>query len=643
MERYHDQMLHKALVVIFRQLQRYFTACQKERNFLTAAEDAISRIMLPRIENLIIEDIMNGGEHEYKYVENSKARQSILMVDKVPYCNYQATKGTHLLQVYDCPLEGRFDLIEEGKKTLQMVQDFRSMSVSDFQKKYYQPPAYKEINRLLGLLESLCTVDVYHNAVLNNKRMKGEFRFDQRAKIAVMPFLNANSRGAARYEATTLYYRDMIIDRVCANVTLERGKTTEDFVLTAFELLLHTAGDAGECFSLPFVFKPEHRGSCESFGRMFTKKIYPQYEHEATDRITISMDMSGCIRTKECGTADRRSIKKMLTDYEALRQRAEAICATLITPADFRRLSDENTILLTRYLEYKDFFKEVRDALDFVKSSTMARLTDDMTFRIGSLLASTEAYAHAMVLLSGGFDKRLEQALEATRKTAFSSEWMSYEEYESTVRTPLECDAIKQVIQKELQGGDVAEQKTIADMHVVIREIKELRKRYHIKEENIIDSTLSVFFAEDDAGRTQTLYTEGLQSPQQQPVREKTPMEKYTDSVNEYFDRCKDQVRDASGKLVNNAYAVYEKTEQTEVTRIRNHTDRTEVLLLYSAKGRAAWALNYALNPDFAPRQPGESYAKAYLRSMEDVEKFVTLPEVRRLVARFIGADQKKE
>lgn len=60
MSLYNSQELHDVMTQIDQQLLRYFTACENEQHHLNVVEDAITGVLVPRVEELLAEDNMNG-------------------------------------------------------------------------------------------------------------------------------------------------------------------------------------------------------------------------------------------------------------------------------------------------------------------------------------------------------------------------------------------------------------------------------------------------------------------------------------------------------------------------------------------------------------------------------------------------------
>lgn len=70
MSLYNSQELHDVMTQIDQQLLRYFTACENEQHHLNVVEDAITGVLVPRVEELLAEDNMNGGEHSMSRKRN---------------------------------------------------------------------------------------------------------------------------------------------------------------------------------------------------------------------------------------------------------------------------------------------------------------------------------------------------------------------------------------------------------------------------------------------------------------------------------------------------------------------------------------------------------------------------------------------
>lgn len=231
---------------------------------------------------------------------------------------------------------------------------------------------------------------------------------------------------------------------------------------------------------------------------------------------------------------DTRSIEQMLDDYEAQKRAVEARCLEEIsTDDDYDRLPLGDQQLLSDYADSKELLGEALKALDFAKSSTMRILYADTyngaeregwdELRISSLIGEPEDYARVYVTLTGGSDKRMEDTLESLRTEQYHSETTPLFAYKGTLKAVLENDTIKNAIAAEKGNGDVMKDKTVADLVDVIGFTKELREEKGIRDEHLIDDTISVVTAERDAD---TLFVLDVDCYESIPLKEKAPPQK---------------------------------------------------------------------------------------------------------------------
>lgn len=230
---------------------------------------------------------------------------------------------------------------------------------------------------------------------------------------------------------------------------------------------------------------------------------------------------------------DTRSIEQMLNDYEAQKQAVEARCLDEIsTDDDYDRLPLEDQQLLSDYADSVELLNETRKALDFAKTSTMQFLYMDFykyapregwdELRISSLMESETDYAKAVVTLTGGFDKRMQGTLESLRTEPFHSEAMTFNEYRATISAAPANDIIRNAITQEIGNCNIMKDKTVADLVGVIASTKELREEKRIRDENLIDDTLSVISAEREAD---TLFVLDVDRYERIAQKEKSPIE----------------------------------------------------------------------------------------------------------------------
>lgn len=133
----------------------YLTACDREQHQLNIAENAITSVLIQKVEELLAEDNMNGGEHSmerkfYNGQQGLKYNGSSYLV------NYQFAKGK-MCELYRnagiIPIEDARSVNCEGNKLADMAQDLSAgMTPHDFVVKYKRntPFKYKE-NLLQGL------------------------------------------------------------------------------------------------------------------------------------------------------------------------------------------------------------------------------------------------------------------------------------------------------------------------------------------------------------------------------------------------------------------------------------------------------------------------------------------------------------
>lgn len=188
---YKNNYLQNAYATLFKQMKRYFTACHNERNFITATENYITQKLLPAMEDKLVDDMMEGGKHEYKYLDNKGHK--ILMIDTTAFCNYQASQGWGLLERYGCPLQGKYSLIEEGKKMLELIDDFCKLSTKEFVEKHHVPPERHGEDKLARHLYKLFDDKQFEDiGGLRSDFIGGIMRFDDRAVAPVYQYLCAN-------------------------------------------------------------------------------------------------------------------------------------------------------------------------------------------------------------------------------------------------------------------------------------------------------------------------------------------------------------------------------------------------------------------------------------------------------------------
>lgn len=276
MEKYQNTGIDKTMVELNKQLMRYYTACHNDNAHLKAVEININNRLLPKIEGLIAQDMMEGGQHDVKYITWNK--QPTLFVDHTAYCNYQAAQGK-IMEKYGCPLAGDFDRMREGKKVLEMIDDLENISISDFCKKYYEPPVFHKLDVLVNNLQQLYKDENYRTGITTTRSIGGKIRFDNRANIAMMQFLNANREYyPSCYENGKLYFESdkREVDHIAARLAFSRKSENEDFSLYKMSIFMYHNKEEETHSRLDFDKIPLEVG--KSFGKLFTQVTYPRCE-----------------------------------------------------------------------------------------------------------------------------------------------------------------------------------------------------------------------------------------------------------------------------------------------------------------------------------------------------------------------------
>lgn len=281
--KYDNLDLFLTQAAVYKQLEHYWSACYNNRNYLTAVEKNISEKLLPKLEDLFMEDLMNGGVHDVKYMELN--RQKVLSLDRHAYCNYQAAKGG-LEKKIGIPVEGEFDLNTEGRKILQMIDDLKYMSVKEFQEKYYIPPVLNGVEKLLDIVDKTTDLSAFLNAAYSEHTIRLDGTFDDRVKIAMAQFLNANpdhfKKNTPKYENQTLYFNGNPIESIDAILIFERKDTSQPFYASSLDFTLwrYEDDDGRKGRSIKIDFTPEQG---KELGEKMTHDVFiPKYGAEIT-------------------------------------------------------------------------------------------------------------------------------------------------------------------------------------------------------------------------------------------------------------------------------------------------------------------------------------------------------------------------
>lgn len=218
-----------------------------------------------------------------------------------------------------------------------------------------------------------------------------------------------------------------------------------------------------------------------------TKILYNSVETDDSKPNTYSRKE---IKTMELNIFERdeRSLQQWLDDYEAQKKEVDekSLCE-ISTEEDYAMLTADDKRLYDDFCANRNLLVEARVALDYVKTSTFTRPSVENCRNVEcmSLMSSKEEYAHALIVLTNGFDERMSKALDSTRDKPFASRLMTINNYNSTVNAPLMDEAIAGLIATEKSN-----EKTVADLVKVIKITEEQRDDLYISDENVIDDTL---------------------------------------------------------------------------------------------------------------------------------------------------------
>lgn len=287
--RYSDEHLYRAKLTIIHQLRRYYSACYNNKNYITAVEKNISEKLLPQLEIMFMDDIMRGGSHTVKYTTDKIDKSNrFLQLDDWICCGYQiAGKSKIFMEHQGIPLEGDFNLNDEGKKLLQMIDDLKSMDAYQFQKKYYIPPKWNGLEKLLDAIGAtlrfhspdifVVPEDEFLCTVWDEKGLRFDGTLDDRVKLALLQFFNANQNEYGihnpSYENQNLYFNELPVEKIKAILIFRRADTSQPFYASALDLTLDMGDGTG--YNTKFDINPEQG---KAFGEKLTYEVFvPKY------------------------------------------------------------------------------------------------------------------------------------------------------------------------------------------------------------------------------------------------------------------------------------------------------------------------------------------------------------------------------
>ena len=239
--RFHDGNALKALIAIEWQMNRYYAGCFNDNAPLKAVDKAIVSKLLPKIEDVLVQDAVKGGRHSVKYLTNPRTQNSLILADNAIFCAYEDTTKDYLA-TRSIPIEEKVNRIEEGKKLLEMIDDLHLLSISDFVKKHYKEYEHKGLDKLLNFLydnyddKNFTPTLVVPRGILGNMKYKN-------IEPVLAQFFNANKavyRGS--YENGKLYLdgEEVIDIEVEYSAGKKRGEKIKDhFFITDLNIKLY--------------------------------------------------------------------------------------------------------------------------------------------------------------------------------------------------------------------------------------------------------------------------------------------------------------------------------------------------------------------------------------------------------------------
>lgn len=275
--RYRNYDYFEVLFAVSEQLIRYFNACENEGVATKAVEANINEKLLPLCEQVILQDILEGGVHDYEYMRGFN--QVALFIDnRFIICNYQAAQFADKVIMKKYRRQGDFDRIKEGNKVLQMIDDLSQLSIKDFVKKYYVPRNYVKVDMLLNAFMRFFNVDKFNLTGIGETFINGRVDYDNIIKAALQQFFIANKLTAYKYVNGELYNSGHPVDHVCADMCFERNNESEDFRLQSISIKLFANKEESirTCHNLKYNQIPEV--SSKQFGKLITDQVYPLYE-----------------------------------------------------------------------------------------------------------------------------------------------------------------------------------------------------------------------------------------------------------------------------------------------------------------------------------------------------------------------------
>lgn len=195
---------------------------------------------------------------------------------------------------------------------------------------------------------------------------------------------------------------------------------------------------------------------------------------------------------------DSRSMMTMLNDFDRLDDRFREKGYDWEQVRDnYGGLASDEQEFIKEYSRYMAFFDDMRDALDFVKTSTAVQCTFDengiMHSACGSLMANVDDYAYIMVTLTGGLNDEIDDLLEWSRTYVRPIEGMTYEAYTDRIKEPLSQISVNLAINKCTGDKDMMDAVTVAEVVKVVDYLLRQCRMLDISRDNLVNDTIRTF------------------------------------------------------------------------------------------------------------------------------------------------------
>lgn len=203
---------------------------------------------------------------------------------------------------------------------------------------------------------------------------------------------------------------------------------------------------------------------------------------------------------------DRRSMRELLDDFNKLDDRFQNSGYDWEQVRDnYGGLAPDEQEFIKEYSRYMDFFDDMRDALDFTKTSTAVQNKFDEKGErcsvCGSLMANVDDYAYIMVTLTGGLNDEIDDLLEWSRTKICPMEDMTYEAYTDRIKEPLSLISVNLAINKCTGNKDVMDAVTVSEIVKVVDYLLRQCELLGISRDNLVNDTIRAFKKADAQGK----------------------------------------------------------------------------------------------------------------------------------------------